>query len=616
LPTWLHFQVDDNPTLTVALALAVGMAGQAIAHHLRLPKIVLLIVLGVLLGPDVGNVVQPGALGDGLLGLVGFAVAIILFEGGMSLDLRRLRHEQRAIRQLITFGAAASLAAGAFVAWILLGWSWQLSLLFGTLVVVTGPTVVTPLLRRLRVEKRVSTVLEAEGVLIDAVGAITAAVVLELVLKASGESWALALPTIAGRLLFGVVFGLVFGLVLGSLLRVRNLIPEGLENTFTLAWAVLVFQAANAVVHESGIAAVTVAGMWIGNTRTHVRRELAEFKEQLTVMLIGMLFVLLVADVRIADVVALGQPGLLVAVGIIVLVRPLSVIVGTLGTDLGWRERVFVGWIGPRGIVAAAVASLFGYQLERVGIPGGAELRALVFLVIGTTVFFSGVTGGLAARILGLRRPSGLGWIVIGDDPVAHRLAQTLGESRAEVVLVDPAGDGRANMPGVHVIETDPLDPTTAELAELEARLGAAAAGTSPAANYLFAEKTRRHAREVRFPVLVEYGDTGVTPEMIHDMGGEILFGSPLEIGAWVRAAEADDVVVCWLRRARRRAALPTGRDVFGASVALVHARKGFAEPLTNRTRLRRGSRVAFLVERTREATWTEAMQSNGWAPL
>jgi len=404
------FTFHHSPSLTVAFALAAGMIGQSVAHHLRLPGIVALLFLGVALGPDGANLVRPGVLGEGLPALVGFAVAVILFDGGMSLDLRRLRRSQKAIRRLVTIGAMVSLAVGTLLVRLTMNWDWQRSLLFGSLMIVTGPTVVTPLLRRLKVKKPVSTVLEAEGVLIDAVGAITAAVALELVLSPSNQEMALALPTIVGRLAFGVLMGMAGGGVIAGVLRFRGVVPEGLETVLTLGLAVLVFEASNAIVHESGIAAVTIAGLVVGNSTSHVDRELREFKEQLTVLFIGMLFVLLVADVRIADIVALGWRGLLVAAGTIVVVRPVSVALSTFRTELTGRERFFVGWLGPRGIVAAAVASLFAYALKDEGIGGGRELSSLVFLVIAVTVGWSALTGGLAAQLLNLRRKSGDGW--------------------------------------------------------------------------------------------------------------------------------------------------------------------------------------------------------------
>ena len=224
-----------DPALTIALAAAAGVVVQSLAHHLRLPGIVLLLGAGVLLGPDVLGVVQPETMGSALQILVGFAVAVILFEGGLNLNLRRIRREAGVIRQLLTVGVLVTAVGGAFAARLFMGWEWTHSILFGTLVIVTGPTVITPLLRRIKVVHRV-------------------------------------------------------------------------ESVFTLSLVLALFQISNFFIPESGIVAVTAAGMVMGNIPTRVQRDLLEFKEQLTVLFIGMLFVLLAADVRMQEVRSLGWP--------------------------------------------------------------------------------------------------------------------------------------------------------------------------------------------------------------------------------------------------------------------------------------------------------------------
>ncbi len=616
----VQLHLHDNPALTVAIALAAGIVGQSLAQHLRLPGIVLLLVLGAVLGPDVANVVQPESLGSGLSGIVGFAVAVILFEGGLGLEWRRIRREGRAIRQLITFGALVSLSAGAVVAALVLGWEWQRSLLFGTLVVVTGPTVVTPLLRRMRANKTVSTVLEAEGVLGDAIGAITAAVALELVLRPSGEGWALATPMIAGRLLFGGVCGLVIGLLLAALLRYRNVIPEGLENVFALAFAVVAFQLPNAIVHESGLPAVIVAGMVVGNSGTHVRAELAEFKEQLTVLFVGMLFVLLVADVRLGDVMALGWRGAAVAACCIALVRPLSVMLGTLGTELTRRERVFIGWIGPRGIVAAAVASLFGYELEAAGIAGGDELRSLVFLVIAVTVFWSALTGPIAARVLGLRRKSGAGWLIVGANPLARRVADALDPVGVESLLVDndPQNVLAAEADGLRAIQGNALEPAIAIKAELDTRYGAICLTANEDMNYLFAQKSRRAVRTIRYAVAITAWTRGVTPDMVDELGAEVLFGGLANVALWSQRLDHGTArIERWRFRGSRKApSIFTGEETNPRYLPLVHRRKSTLEPVTMSTRFRKGSEVLFIVDLDSLDAAQRALASAGWEHL
>ncbi|HYG62740.1 MAG TPA: cation:proton antiporter, partial [Thermoanaerobaculia bacterium] len=329
----------NDPALTIAIALAAGMLAQVAARHLRMPGIVLLLATGVLLGPDLLGVIRPGTLGTSLQDLVGFAVAVILFEGGMNLNLGRLRREARSIRQLVTLGALVTAAGGAVAARLLMGWEWPTAVLFGTLVMVTGPTVITPLLRRLKIKTRVATVLEAEGVLADAIGAVAAVVALEVVISPAG-SLAHGAWDLVARLGFGALLGVLGGVAAAALLRFEKVVPEGLESVLTLSIAVALFQGSNAILGETGIVAVVVAGMVVGNAHSHFLAEMREFKEQVSVMLIGLLFVLLAADVRVSQVVSLGWAGVATVLALMLVVRPLNILVGTLGSDLTARERL------------------------------------------------------------------------------------------------------------------------------------------------------------------------------------------------------------------------------------------------------------------------------------
>ena len=376
--------------LTVAIALAAGVLAQSISRQLRLPGIVLLLGTGALLGPDGLSWVDPRALGDGLFSIVDFGIAIILFEGGLNLEWSRLKRQEAAIRRLITVGALVTFASATGLARVVLGWSWDVSLLFGSLVVVTGPTVVGPLLRDMRLRPRLRTVLEAEGVFIDPIGALLAVAVLQVVAAPMVETITAEVQLVAASLGFGVALGIVAGLVLVFALRQGRLVAGGYESIFTLAGVVLLFEACDAVVAESGLMAVTVAGVVVGNLETRVGQDLREFKDRLTVMLVGLLFVLLAADVPLDDLQALGRPGLLVVGALILLARPLSVWLSTAGLGLPAGERAFMGAVAPRGIVAAAVTSLTAATLDSQGIEGGDDLKALVFLVIAATVVVSG----------------------------------------------------------------------------------------------------------------------------------------------------------------------------------------------------------------------------------
>ncbi len=296
-------KIFEDPSLAVAFALSVGLLVQIIARHVGLPGIVLLLATGVILGPDLIGIVRPDALGSALQTLVGFAVAVILFEGGLNLSLSRLRAAARPIRQLVVIGAPVSAVLATGVGYFILGWAIGPSILFGLLAMVTGPTVINPLMKRLKVKTEVAEILEAEGVLIDAIGAIAAAAALEVVV---GQTTPLTggLLDLVGGLAFGTLLGIGVGAALAWTLRRRRLIPEGLENVFTLTVVLVAFQIANALFHESGLATVTTAGLLLGNIPNSVHRELREFKEQHTEMQLKIMKEMKAADVRLADVIA------------------------------------------------------------------------------------------------------------------------------------------------------------------------------------------------------------------------------------------------------------------------------------------------------------------------
>ena len=331
-----------NPALTIGLAMVLGMLAQVGSKHLRLPGIVLLLLSGILFGPDGLNWIDPTSIGPGLHILVGFAVAIILFEGGMNLRISRILRERKAIRGLIIKGAIVTLIGGTFITIVVLGWDFRTSILFGTLIVVTGPTVITPLLKRIRVHHGVSTILEAEGILLDAIGAIVAVVALEIAISPSGLSFLTGLYHIVSRLGVGAILGISGGYLLTVMFRFRDLIPDGLENVFILSWVIALFQVSNTISPESGIAAVTIAGMTIGNSKTYIQQDLLEFKEQLTVLMIGMLFILLSADVRLQQIIDLGMAGVLTVFMLIFLIRPLSVFIGTENSGLDLKQKLLL----------------------------------------------------------------------------------------------------------------------------------------------------------------------------------------------------------------------------------------------------------------------------------
>lgn len=603
-----------SPVLAFALALGAGAAGHVVARHVGLPAIVPLLALGVLLGPDVAGWIQPQALGVGLFALVELGVGVVLFEGGLGLEARRLRREGRTIRRLITLGAVVTATGGALAARGLLDWSWSLSVLFGTLVIVTGPTVIGPLLRNVAVRPRVATVLEAEGVLIDPIGAIVASVALQVVLGAHDDPTG-GLGALGARLGFGALAGLVGGGAIALLVRSSRIVPEGLENLVALGGALALMALCDALLSQSGVMAVTVAGVVVGNFGRRVGTDLREFQGVLTLGLIGLLFVLLAADVRLASVVALGVPGLLVVAVLALVVRPLDVALCTAGSELDVRERAFLAWIGPRGIVAAGVASLFAGALEQAGVEGGRELRALVFLVVATTVLVQGATAWLVAGALGVRLPARDAIAVLGANELALALAGVLRDGGRRVVLLDanPQHCRAAEERGFAVVFGNALDERTGARARLEQ--AALALGVTPndEVNSLFAREAREVFRVPATAIAVGRGK-GVGDALLERIGTRILFDRAKDVERWsVRLRHGAVRRETW-RFTRAPGAAPA--DPGGAAdawVVLAVTRGGVTEPMHAAWTPREGDRAHVLVHEPEAAAAEQALRARGW---
>lgn len=610
-----------DPALTVAIALAAGMLAQSVARHLRLPGIVLLLATGVLLGPDVLGWVRPEAVAGGVPMLVGFAVAIILFEGGLNLNLSRLKRQATVIRRLVTWGALITAAGAGLGAYGLLDWDWRLAVLFGALMVVTGPTVVTPLLRRIRLQQRVATVLEWEAVLIDPLGAILAAVTLDVVLHPSALGLGVGLLEFGVRLGAGTLIGVAGGVLIAGALRLRHLVPEGLENVLTLSLVLVLYQVADLVQAESGILAVTVAGLVVGNVRTHGLRDLMEFKEQLTVLMIGVLFVLLAASVRLEDVRSLGWAGVLVVLLLMLVVRPVQVAICSLGTELSWRERLFVSWMAPRGIVAAAVASLFATVLTDAGVEGGAAFRAMVFLVIAATVLLQGLTGGPLAQWLRLRRPRDNGHVILGADALGRTLAGLVQESGDEVVLIDANPDHceEARRQGFQALLGSGASEAVQLRADMESRAGALAVTANEEANFLFAQIARKHYRVRRAWLAVTRGR--VKLREVEALAAHVLFGGPVHVDLWVSRLERDRAQLqTWVRAesSARQADTESGSEADGwpsSVLPLAVWRDKRLLFVDEQYAPRPGDRLRALVQRDREEAARDEMRRHGWQP-
>lgn len=426
--------------IMMGVVLVASIGTQLLAAWLRLPAILPLLAIGVLLGPEALGLVESDALGTGLRVLIPLIVAIIVFEGGMVLDLAYLRQVGPVVRNLISVGCVATALLAAAAARLFTGMPWGLALLFGSLVSVTGPTVINPLLRRAAVTQRLKTILMAEGVLVDAVGVVLAVVVLEglIVGVTPLEGAGTWLLRVGGGTLLGVAGGWLLG-------RGLRLVGRGFGAELTrlsaLGGALAIYTLGEALAPEMGIAAAAAAGIVVGNMSFPHAEQVHHFKGDLTQIGIGVIFVLLAARLRFADLAALGWGGVAVVLALMLLVRPASVFLSTVGARLSTRERLFIASVGPRGIVAASFATFAALRLEDAGYAGSASLAGLVFMVIIGTVVVQSFTTPWAARLLGVQPMLTL---IVGADPLGRALARHLAGQGGEVVLVDRDPDNVA----------------------------------------------------------------------------------------------------------------------------------------------------------------------------
>ncbi|EXU76474.1 cation:proton antiporter [Erwinia mallotivora] len=424
------------PLLLVIIGLS-SLVAQWLAWLLRLPAILPLLVFGIVLGP-VGHILQPDALfGSLLFPLVSLSVAIILFEGALTLRFKEIRGLGKVVRNLVSIGMLITFLIIGLACRILLDFPAELAALVGAVTVVTGPTVIAPLMRVVRPKKAINQVLRWEGIVIDPVGAIFTLLVFEfIVLQQKAESlthllWTLSLTTATG-LIAGALFGWLMGLALK-----RVWLPGYLRNFAVLAVMLTAFGLSNALADESGLLTVTVMGIWLANMRGVDLSEIIAFKEELSALLISALFIILAARLDLNALVAMGWPlaGLLLVVQFVA--RPLCIAVSTFRSSLHWRERLLLSWIAPRGIVAAAVSSLFALTLEKTGYAGADRLVTVVFAVIIGTVVLQSLTSSVLARLLRVQQRQPRGILITGANSVARALAAALQKLDIPVLLTD-----------------------------------------------------------------------------------------------------------------------------------------------------------------------------------
>ncbi|MCP9237495.1 sodium:proton antiporter [Lewinella sp. JB7] len=440
--------------------IVLGIFAQWLAWRVRVPAILPLIVIGLLVGPlstlftaDGSKLISPiftvaGDTGEGrglfpgesLFYFVSLAIGIILFEGGLTLQFREVKETQRSILRLISIGSLITFIGAGLAAHFIMNLGWSVSFLFAGLIIVTGPTVIAPILQNIPLNRNVSTVLKWEGILIDPLGALVAVLVFEFIsstdhgLGFTGE----AVRTFVQIIIYGGTLGFLAGYGLFHIIK-RELVPHYLLNVFILAFVLFVFVASDQLAHESGLLAVVVMGLVLANKDVPRIKEILSFKESISVLLISILFILLAANMNMAELRLLTEDWRPLALfGVVILVlRPLGVFASTARGNLSFNEKLFISWVGPRGIVAAGIASLFGLKLAADGVPGAEYITPLVFMIVLGTVLINATTARFVARLLGVIQDTSSGVLILGANDFAITIGEYLKGEGREVFLVD-----------------------------------------------------------------------------------------------------------------------------------------------------------------------------------
>lgn len=451
-------------TLQIVFTVLAGISAQVMAAYFKLPSIVLLLLLGILLGADGIGLLHPHLLGTGLEVIVSLATAIILFEGGLKLDMREMGRVSLSLQLLVTLGTLITLLGGSIAAHWLGEFPWNIAFLYASIVVVTGPTVIGPLIKQVNVDRQVATLLEGEGVLIDPVGAILAYVVLDTILNGDPDPLKAIMGLIL-RLSVGAMIGGVGGFLMSWIFKRANFLSFELKNLMVLAGLWGLFTLAQTIRSESGIMTTVVAGAVFANSSVPEERLLRSFKNQLTILSVSVLFILLAADLSIASVLALGWGSLLTVLVLMFVVRPINVLFCTWNSNLNWRQKLFLGWVAPRGIVSASVASLFAISLTQRGVNGGDAIKALVFLTIIMTVFCQGLTAGWLVKWLRITSKDATGAVIVGCNPLSLLIARFFQERGERVIMIDTDSQyfAQAEAQNQRVIASSALDAEVLE---------------------------------------------------------------------------------------------------------------------------------------------------------
>lgn len=452
-----------------ALVGGIGVGAQWLAWRLQMPAIVLMLLAGVIVGPVLGLIDPARDIGTLVGPMVSIAVAIILFEGGLTLNFHDLKDAAAGVRRLVVIGAPLGWLVSALTLHYVAGLSWETSSVFGGIMIVTGPTVIAPLLRQARLSRRPAALLQWEAIVNDPIGALAAVLAFEVVVVLHSGSSA---PEAVLDLVIGVAVASVVGLAAGRGVAAafrRALVPEYMKVPVLFVAVLGAFAASDMVLHESGLLAVTLMGLVIANAGLASYEELRRFKEHATILLVSGVFILLAAGLDLGRVTALDWRAVLFVAAVVLIARPLTVLVSLAGTQVPWRERLLVALTGPRGVVLVAVAGLFGERLVEIGIEDGGVIAPLAFVLVAATVVIHGFGLTPLARLLGLRAAETPGVLLVGGSRFTTALGVALQKAEVPVLVTDlnPGHLRQARGAGLSVFPGDILSEAAENSVEL-----------------------------------------------------------------------------------------------------------------------------------------------------
>lgn len=431
----------ETQAIVIASVGALGIGAQWIAWRTGWPAIVLMLAAGFIAGPVTGFIDPESAFGELLDPMISVGVALILFEGGLSLDLRELRHSGSAVWRLATIGVLVGWVLGALAGFYIAGLVWPVAILFGGILIVTGPTVVIPLLRQANIQTRPNSILKWEGIVNDPTGALCAVIAYEYFYRINETPGATVFDVVPPLILAAILAGLV-GYAAARVIAYlfpRGMVPEYLKVPVLFTVVIVVFVLTNQIEHEAGLVAVTVMGITLANRDVSSMRSIHPFKENIAVLLVSGIFILLAASLQWDELSYLQtsiRPWLFL-LALLFIVRPVTVLISLLGSGVPWKEQLFVAWIAPRGIVLVAISGLFALRLGDLGIEGGQLLIGLSFAVVVVTVIAHGFTVDIVARLLGVKGTSRPGLLIVGSTPWTIALAKEMEALKAPVMIVD-----------------------------------------------------------------------------------------------------------------------------------------------------------------------------------